>query len=169
MLRRITLFRRLPIFLWRPPKSEQRFVEPEAQNQFPALKSDFETLEKELMPSFRRLDNEALRAQNLFRLQQVILIAGGVITTTLGAAQAAHSKESWPGIAEAVVAAFLTSISYIAREFNEQKNYFSNRLKAEALRGEYFRFLGRIGNYANDDDRAQNLIRRVDDIESEEG
>jgi uncharacterized protein DUF4231 len=169
MLRRITLFKRLPIFLWRPPKIEQQFVEPQAQNQFPALKSDFDMLEKELMPSFRRLDNEALRAQNLFRLQQVILIAGGVITTTLGAVQAAHSKESWPGIAEAVVAAFLTSISYIAREFNEQKNYFSNRLKAEALRGEYFLFLGRIGNYANDDDRAQNLIRRVDDIESEEG
>jgi Protein of unknown function (DUF4231) len=169
MLRRITLFKRLPNLLWRPPESEQQIVEPEAQNQFPELKSDFEILEQELMPSFRKLDNEALRAQNLFRLQQVILLAGGVITTTLGAVQAAHAKERWPGAAEAVVAAFLTSVSYIAREFNEQKNYFSTRLKAEALRGEYFLFLGRIGNYANDDDRAQNLIRRVADIESEEG
>jgi len=168
MLRRITLFKRLPMLRWRPRENEQ-IVQPETQNQFPDLKSDFDILEHELMPSFRNLDNEALRGQNLFRLQQVILIAGGVITTTLGAVQAAHAKEVWPGVAEAVVAGFLTSVSYIARQFNEQKNYFSNRLKAETLRGEYFLFLGRMGNYANDDDRVQSLIRRVADIESEEG
>jgi hypothetical protein len=153
---------------WRPRENEQ-IVQPETQNQFPDLKSDFDILEHELLPSFRNLDNEALRAQNLFRLQQVILIAGGVITTTLGAVQAALTKEVWPGVAEAVVAGFLTSVSYIARQFNEQKDYFSNRLKAETLRGEYFLFLGRLGNYANDDDRVQSLIRRVADIESEEG
>jgi uncharacterized protein DUF4231 len=168
MLRRVTLFKRLPMLRWRPRENEQ-IVQPETQNQFPDLKSDFDILEHELMPSFRNLDNEALRGQNLFRLQQVILIAGGVITTTLGAVQAALTKEVWPGIAEAVVAGFLTSVSYIARQFNEQKNYFSNRLKAETLRGEYFLFLGRMGNYANDDDRVQSLIRRVADIESEEG
>lgn len=168
MLRRITLFKRLPMLRWRPTDNEQQIVQPETQNQFSDLKSDFDILEQNLMPSFRKLDNEALRAQNLFRLQQVILIAGGVITTTLGAVQAAHAEEAWPGITESVVAGFLTSVSYIAREFNEQKNYFSNRLKAEALRGEYFLFLGRMGNYANDD-RVQSLIRRVADIESEEG
>jgi Protein of unknown function (DUF4231) len=168
MLRRITLFKRLPMLRWRPRENEQ-IVQPETQNQFPDLKSDFDILEHELLPSFRNLDNEALRAQNLFRLQQVILIAGGVITTTLGAVQAALTKEVWPGVAEAVVAGFLTSVSYIARQFNEQKDYFSNRLKAETLRGEYFLFLGRLGKYANDDDRVQSLIRRVADIESEEG
>jgi len=168
MLRRVTLFKRLPMLRWRPRENEQ-IVQPETQNQFPDLKSDFDILEHELMPSFRNLDNEALRGQNLFRLQQVILIAGGVITTTLGAVQAALTKEVWPGVAEAVVAGFLTSVSYIARQFNEQKDYFSNRLKAETLRGEYFLFLGRLGKYANDDDRVQSLIRRVADIESEEG
>jgi len=167
MLRSITLFKRLPVLRWSPKENEQ-VVQPETQNQFPDLKSDFDILEHELMPSFRNLDNEALRAQNLFRLQQVILIAGGVITTTLGAVQAALMKEVWPGVAEAVVAGFLTSVSYIAREFNEQKKYFSSRLKAETLRAEYFLFLGRMGNYAGDD-RVQSLIRRVADIESEEG
>lgn len=166
MLRRIALFNRLPRFRWRPVENEQ-IVPHEMQNQFPDLKSDFDILDRNLMPSFRKLDNEALRAQNLFRLQQVVLIAGGVITTTLGAVQAALAEEVWPGVTEAMVAAFLTSVSYIAREFNEQKNYFSNRLKAEALRGEYFLYLSRTGNYANDD-RAQNLVRRVADIESEE-
>jgi len=168
MLRRIALFKRLPMLPWQAPEKIQEIVPPETRSQFPDLTPDFAILETELMPGFRRLDNEALRAQNLFRLQQVILIAGGVIATTLGAIQAAHTKEVWPGVAEAAVAGFLTSVSYIAREFNEQKKYFSNRLKAETLRGEYFLFLGRMGNYANDADRAQNLIRRVAAIESEE-
>lgn len=167
MLRRITLFKRLPMLRWRPRENEQ-IVPPETQNQFPDLTSDFAILEQELIPGFRKLDNETLRAQNRFRRQQVILIAGGVIATTLGAVQAAHAKKIWPGIAEAAVAGFLTSVSFIAREFDEQKKYFSNRLKAETLRGEYFLFLGRMGNYANDADRVQNLIRRVADIESEE-
>jgi hypothetical protein len=153
---------------WRPKEDEQ-IVLLETQNQFPDLKSDFAILERDLMPVFRKLDNEALRAQNLLRMQQVILIAGGVIATTLGAIQAAQAKEVWPGVAEAMVAGFLTSVSFIAREFNEHKKYFSNRLKAEALRGEYFLFLGRIGNYADDAERARNLIRRVTAIESEEG
>src|SRR5688572_16280716 len=115
MFRSITLFKRLPMLRWSPAENERRIVLPEIQNQFPDLKSDFDILEQKLMPSFRKLDNEALRAQNLFRMQQVVLIVGGVITTTLGAIQAALATELWPGVAEAVVAGFLTSVSYIAR------------------------------------------------------
>ncbi|MGH9767670.1 MAG: DUF4231 domain-containing protein [Blastocatellia bacterium] len=166
MLRKITLFKRLPTPRWRP-KEDDQILPLDAQNRFPELKSDFDFLEQELMPGFRRLDNEALRAQNQYRRQQVILIAGGVIVATLGAVQA-HAQATWPGVAEAVVAGFLTSVSFIAREFDEQKRYFTNRLKAETLRGEYFLFLGRMGNYANDADRAQNLIRRMANIELEE-
>jgi uncharacterized protein DUF4231 len=121
------------------------------------------------MPRFRNLDDEALRAQNQFRRQQIILIVGGVITTTLGAIQAAFTEKIWPGAAEAAVAAVLTMVSVIAHDFDAQKKYFSNRLKAETLRSEYFLFLGRTGNYANEDDRVPSLIQRVTDIESEEG
>ncbi len=166
MIKRITLFKRLPMLRWRP-KAGQQIVESETQNQFSDFKTDFDILERELMPYFRDLDNEALRAQNQFRRQQVILIAGGVIATALGAIQAAKANVIWPGVTEAAVAAFLTMVSVVAREFDAQKKYFSNRLKAETLRAEYFLFLGRLGNYANEADRAQNLIRRVADIESE--
>jgi Protein of unknown function (DUF4231) len=169
MLRRITLFKRLPKLRWTPGENPQEIVKPETQNQFPDLKSDFEILEETLMPRFRNLDNEALRAQNQFRRQQIILIVGGVGATTLGAVQAAFTEKIWPGVAEAIVAAFLTIVSVIARDFDAQKKYFANRLKAEALRSEYFLFLGRVGNYANEDDRAPSLIQRVTDIESEEG
>jgi len=167
MLRRITLFKQLPTLRWQP-RGNDPLVPSEAQNQFPDLAADFAVLEQELMPSFHRLDSEAARAQNRFRRQQVLLIAGGVITTTLGAVQASHANMIWPGLAEAAVAGLLTSVSFIAREFNEQKKYFSSRLKAEMLRGEFFLFLGRLGNYANDADRVPNLIRRVADIELEE-
>jgi uncharacterized protein DUF4231 len=169
MLRRITLFKRLPKLFWSPDKAPRQIVKPETQNQFPDLKSDFEILEETLMPRFRNLDDEALRAQNQFRRQQIILIVGGVITTTLGAIQAAFTEKIWPGAAEAAVAAVLTMVSVIAHDFDAQKKYFSNRLKAETLRSEYFLFLGRTGNYANEDDRVPSLIQRVTDIESEEG
>ncbi len=167
MLRRITLFKRLPMLRWRP-KEDEAIVPLETQNQFPDLASDFSILERELMPRFRKLDNEALRAQNLFRLQQVVLITGGVIATALGAIHAARANSIWAGVGEAAVAGFLTTVSFIAREFNEHMKYFSNRLKSEALRSEYFLFLGRIGGYKNEADRVRNLILRVTDIESEE-
>lgn len=167
MLRRITLFKRLPKLFWRPKENEQ-IISLKDQSEFPDFKDDFEILERELMPYFRQLDNEALRAQNQFRRQQLILIAGGIIATTFGAIQAANASVKWPSIAQAVVAAFLTAVASIARELQARKKFLSNRMKAEMLRSEFFLFLGRIGNYANDADRIQNLIRRVADIEAQD-
>ena len=174
MLKRITLFKRLPMWFWRPKKDAQIIhLAPDDQysdfkDKYPDFKGDFDVLEQQLMPYFRELDNEALRAQNQFRRQQIVLILGGVIASALGAVQAAFIGEKWPGIAEAVLTALLTMVAFFARELNAQKKYFSNRLKAETLRGEYFLFLGRVGSYANDDNRVSNLIRRVADIEAEE-
>lgn len=167
MLRSFALFKRLPQLVWRPKKDEQ-ILSLETQNQYADFKADFEILEKKLMPYFRDFDNEALRAQNQFRRQQVIMIVGGVIAATLGAIQAALTDESWPGLAEAVLTAWLTMVAFFVRELGAQKKYFSHRLKAETLRGEYFQFLGRLGDYADDADREANLIRRIAEIESEE-
>lgn len=168
MLKRISLFKRLPMLFWHPRINEQ-IVPIEKQNNYPDFKADFDVLEQNLMPYFRELDNEALRAQNQFRRQQLTLIIGGVIASTLGAVQAAIAKEAkWPGIAEAGLTAFLTMVAFFARELNTQKNFYANRLKAETLRGEYFLFLGRVGSYAKDADRMPNLIRRVAEIEAEE-
>jgi hypothetical protein len=74
----------------------------------------------------------------------------------------------WPGVAEALIAGFLTSVSYIAREVKNQKKYFSSRLKAERLRSEYFLFLGRMGNYSNDADREDKLENCVGSVELEQ-
>jgi hypothetical protein len=139
------------------------------QADYPGFAEDFEQLEQELMPHFRKLDNEALRAQNEFRLEQVALIFGGAVATTLGAIQVALAAAVWPGIVEAVLAAVLAYVALRTQALKAQERYFTNRLKAETLRGEYFSFLGRVGHYADDRYRIQRLIRRVADVKAGEG
>lgn len=163
----LALFKRLPRLRWRPKEGAQ-IVPLDVQTNYPTFADDFEWLEQELMPHFRELDNDALRAQNQFRLEEVFLIFGGAFATTLGAMQAAFANVVWPGIVEAVLAASLAAIALRARALKAQERYFTTRLKAETLRGEYFLFLGRIGPYAEDRYRAQRLIRRIAEVKAGE-
>ena len=55
-------------------------------------------------------------------------------------------------------------MTYIVRSFNAQRDYFTYRLIAETLRGEYYLFLGRIGEYADGEKRLQTLKHRVNEI-----
>ncbi len=171
LLRRFPLFKRFPRLRWRPDAKPQQIIneiiEPGFQARYPALIADFDLLERHLMPDFRRLDNEALRRQNQFRRDQVILLLGGVAVTTLGAFQvtlAATHSSYWVGLAEAVVAALLASVAQLARASNAQQRYFSSRLKAETLRSEYFFFLRRIRFYKDEQTREQHLRQRVYEI-----
>lgn len=43
---------------------------------YPALAADFEVLDRELTPAFERYDAEALRDQNRYRRQQVLILLG---------------------------------------------------------------------------------------------
>lgn len=157
------LFKRLPTLHWHP-RHDQQIIAPRHQVQYSLFAEDFTLLEAELMPYFRQLDNEALRTQNQFRLEQMTLIFGGVLASALGAFQVAFSDAAWLGIVEAVVAAVLVVISQRARIFKAQETYLTQRLKAELLRGEYFLFLGRVGTYADPQQRHQQLVRRVAEI-----
>ena|SRR5215471_16024239 len=162
----IALFRRRPILFWKPRINEQ-IVPPDQRKEFSAFEDDFKILDERLMENFRRMDNEALRAQNQFRRQQIILIIGAAMTSSLGAIQAAMPETApWPGLIEAVIAAMVAAVAFIAKQTEPQKKYLSNRLKAETLRGEYFLFLGRAGAYKDDASRVRNLIHRVAEIES---
>jgi Protein of unknown function (DUF4231) len=160
MLRKYTLFRRFPRFSW---KKEQRshIVKPEIRNNYPALAGDFALLDKYLMGYFWKLDEEALESQNKFRRAQVILILGTAIAAILGAIQAAYPASKWPSLFETVLAAALTAVIMKIRTLKTHEGYYTNRLKAERLRSEYFLFLGRAEPYSNDDDRVSNLERRV--------
>jgi hypothetical protein len=157
------LFKRFPKF--HPlPHQEQYLIPPGEKSKYPTFADDFETLEKELMPHFRELDNEALRRQNWYRWMYVILIFGGVLVTILGVVQLAYMNVVGIGIAGAIVAALLGAATAASRAFHHQERYLNARLATERLRGEYFLFLGRLDLYANEQDRVQKLIQRVTDI-----
>ncbi|HLZ31188.1 MAG TPA: DUF4231 domain-containing protein [Chloroflexota bacterium] len=163
----MVMFRRLPRLQWRPRVAEQ-IVPLVAQAEFPEFADDFAVLERELLPEFRELDNQALRRQNQFRLDQLLLIFGGALAATLGAIQASISGATWPGVAEFLVAGGLTAVAFRQRELRAREKYSASRLKAEGLRSEYFLFLGRIGDYTDETERIRHLIRRVSLILAEQ-
>ncbi|MGQ9628072.1 MAG: DUF4231 domain-containing protein [Anaerolineae bacterium] len=158
------MFKRLPTFRWKPPP-RQELVPREEQANHPELEKDFEKLRDHLMEEFWKLDEEALKHQNQFRLDQMQIIFGGVLAALLGVLQAALSNVTWiPGVLEAILASYLGYVAFRSRGLKSQEKWIASRLKAERLRGEYFLFLGRIGEYADNKERVPALIRRVADI-----
>jgi hypothetical protein len=159
-----------PRLVWRPGE-RYALVSPELRDAAPALAEDFGILDRELLPEFHELDEGALRAQNTFRLTQILVIVGGAIATLLGAVQAAlGGGVTEVGIAEAFVAGMLAAAVTYVRGRQAQREYFTTRLKAEQLRSEYFLFLARVPPYDLDDDekRLRGLREQVRKIEGEE-
>jgi hypothetical protein len=166
----------MPAFLTQGPRlfwrAGERYpmVSAELRAASPALAEDFHVLDRELLPDFYELDESALRAQNTFRLGQLLVIVGGAAATSLGAVQAAlGGGVTEIGIAEAVVAGTLAATVAYVRGRQAQREYFTTRLKAERLRGEYFLFLARVPPYHGDDaDRLRRLRAQVGTIHAEE-
>jgi hypothetical protein len=169
----LVLFKRWPRWRWRP-KINEEIMPSDKRTTFSTFGDDFAVLDSELIPFFRDLDNSALQAQNQFRREQIILIGGSALAATIGAIQtalstaalhsAADSARPWVGVVEAILAAALSAVAFRASTLQPQKRYFTHRLKAEMLRGEYFLFLGRLDPYANVADRKQHLMRRIAEI-----
>lgn len=160
------LFKRFPNPFWRPGTPDP-IVSKDDQARYPALKDDFEILERIMVPVFQRLDEQALKYQNQFRGWQVFLILSGALATILGALQATLSPAIWPGITETILAVILATVTGIVRELKFQERYFHSRLKAEVLRREYFLFLGRAEPYDQEALRAKQLRIWADQVESE--
>lgn len=159
----------LPRFRWRPGE-RYALVPPSIRDAAPALAEDLDVLAREVLPDFYDFDEAALRAQNAFRLGQVTVIVGGATATALGAVQAAlGGGVAEVAIAEALVAGALTGAVAYVRGRNVQREYLTNRLKAERLRSEYFVFLGQIAPYDASDaeQRRARLRERVGQIASE--
>lgn len=161
------LLRRFPRFGYRPP--ERPILASGAGAEMGSLAGDLAVLEEQLVPHFRALDREALRAQNGFRLAQTLLIGGGLLATVLGAVQAVGDDLVWPGLAEAGVLVVLGAVLYVARELRFQQVYIDSRLRAERLREEFFLYLARSGEYdvGADGELERVLRRRVHEIRSE--
>jgi hypothetical protein len=156
-----------PRLMWRP--GERRpLVSAEQRATAPALADDFTALDDILLPVFHRLDEDALRSQNSFRLGQVVIILGGSLATALASVQAAlGGGVTALGVAGALVSGALAAVVSYVRAREAQKEYLTARLKAERLRREYFRYLGRLAPYDAGDLRS-SLRAQVDAIEYEE-
>lgn len=156
------LFKRLPKL--RPlPHEEQHLIPSDERSQYPAFKQEFDILERELMPHFRKLDNEAIVHQNWYRWMYIILIFGSALVTVLVIIQLVIRIESI-GIIGAILAVCLGTVTIVSRTFCHYERSLNARLAAEFLRGEYFRFLGGLDPYADEHNRVQKLIEQVTDI-----
>jgi hypothetical protein len=164
---RLALFRRLPRMRWRPLPAED-IVPASAMAEYPSLAEDFEILTRELLPDFHQLNAQALHAQNRFWRGELALIMGGGLATALGVVAAATDSVV-PGAVETVLATALAAITRSLGASDVHRQYFTSRLRAEHLRSEYFRFVSRVGDYADDRDRVKALRRRVAEIVTETG
>ncbi len=73
------------------------------------------------------------------------------------------------GLLESVLAAALGGGIVVATLRTNQRGYYTNRLKAERLRSEYFLFVGRLGHYADPHSRRDALQARVQAIRTMSG
>lgn len=157
------LLRRLPRLYGSVPSHP--IVSPENRSAFPDLEPDFAFLDERLVPEFRRYDEAALAGQNRFRRQQLMLILGGAATTVLGSLHASLGASwDWAAFAEAGVAGLLVVVVLTAQRTQAQRRYLENRLRAEQLRAEFFRFVGRVGAYSDAATRKEALTSRVREL-----
>lgn len=162
------LVARFPKLVWHA-SPDWPVVSAEQLTEYPALATDLAVWTGRLEPRFRTLDHQAQKLQNQFWRQQVVLIIGGVVATSLGAVQAALGGGNVGlAVATALLAGTLAGLTVLIRSRRAQQGYLTARLKAEQMKSEYFLFLGRVGDYATGDPLAR-LLQQVDDIEAAEG
>ena len=147
----------------RPPGAEKQAAE------YPALAEDLAVWDGELEGRFRKLDHRAQLLQNQFWRQNITLIAGGLLATTLGAIQSARGGGVvWVAVTQAVVTGLLAGLTVLIRARRAQQGYLTCRLKAEQIKSEFFLFLARAGGYDSAGDPKARLLERVGDIEAAE-
>jgi hypothetical protein len=151
----LSLLKRFPT-LWQRtvswpviPEKKQNDDDPyPGRGAFPQLAPDFKVLDKEVAPAFTEFDKAALRDQNRYRRQQVIIILGSALVTGLGGLQAVFPHQRWPGFLLAALGIALSATAGFAKDRGALTDYLAARVKAERLRALHFRYLSATGRYA---------------------
>jgi uncharacterized protein DUF4231 len=168
------LITRFPRLFWRPSEEEPwdndwPVVPAQSLEDYPWLRTDLMVWPGQLEHRFRRLDQRAQILQNRFWRQRVLLIGGGLLATSLATVQAAiGGRNVFLAVTQAGLTGLLAGLTVLIRSRRAQQGYLSARLKSERIKSEFYLFLARAGDYA-DDDRLTRLSRAVDDIEAAEG
>jgi len=146
----------------RAPSDSWPVIPAKERALYPELASDFAVLDREVTPVFTHYDVAALRDQNRYRRQQVLILLGAALVTGLGGLQAVFPAQRWPGVLLAVLGVVLAASTRFAKESESQVAYLNARVKAERLRALYFLYLSETGPYAGPDrDREIALSRAV--------
>ncbi|WP_193318637.1 DUF4231 domain-containing protein [Nonomuraea phyllanthi] len=159
------LFERFPTL--RAPVTSGTVIPAAQRAAYPGLAADFEVLDREVGPAFARYDGAALRDQNRYRRQQVLILLGSALIAGLGGLQAALPGHRWPAVLLAVIGIALAASTKYVKESETLDGYLAARVKAERLRALYFRYLSATGPYAGQD-RELALRRAVLAIESDQ-
>jgi hypothetical protein len=144
---------------WRAPTHSEPVISEEVSARYPEFQADFAVLSREVGPAFRDFDLGALREQNRYRRQHVVIVLGSALMTGLGGLQAVVPGQQWPGLVLAGLGIVLAASSRWARERSSQAAYLTARVKAERLRALHFRYLSRTGRYAGE--RREVELRRA--------
>jgi len=142
------LFRRLPKLFYRPTSSP--IGPPEDDQRYQDLWDELHFLARELKPDFEKCDIEALRQQNRYRRQQLILLAAGASGAILGAVQAAFTSLIWPGVLLALIGALSGWFVQTVERGHALQKYVDQRTRAERLRSLYFQYVTRVDRYSGD-------------------
>jgi hypothetical protein len=138
----------------RSPQSSRPVIPTDERGPYPSLAAEFDVLDNVVAKDFAAADLAALRHQNRYRRQQVMILLGSALVGAAGALQAMVSEQRWPGALLAVVSIATAAIGRTSRELNTLTDYLSERVKAERLRALHFLFLSRTGAYAGADREA---------------
>ncbi len=116
------------------------------------IQSDVRFLDYELLRLFRQRDHYAKKHQikyQRFQILYLLLAAAAGLAGSLQALEFNSNPENMPiySFIETVIALLATFLATISGRQSPLQNWLKNRQRAEALRREYFRYLGRVRPY----------------------
>ncbi len=139
-------------------------------SKWPALDRDFEILKTELDSKRGEISKSASRSKRWFFYSQWFVVLAGVGLVGLGAALATLDEEN-PTLAliQIILSFAVGAIVLINQEMNWQKRWLHQRARSEALKREYYLFLGRVGAYgeADEEGRVHLLRDRIWEVEKQ--
>lgn len=173
-LRRFPKLRPDPInhnFKLLPPEQLEQMLKTMPEPIAARIKNDLEFMEKPLLRLFRERDHEAYVHQNTHRLFQLTFIGLSVLATLVGSILTLSltsnaSFAAFLGFIEAIIAAATAALAALQGNRPPQALWLQNRLRAEYLRREYFRYLMNLEPYTSLDEvsRRRMLEMRAAEI-----
>jgi hypothetical protein len=136
-----------------------------------ALAADLQVLKKFEDEQRKSLSERARATRRWFDWSQWIGILGNVLLIGLGAMQAGLPQQSqlnpYLTVTASVLGLIVGGFVLAGRELGWQREWLGTRAASEALKHEFFHFLGRVGPYGEAQDPQLTLRKRLLLVEEE--